>query len=843
VDWDRSDNVQSNEVLEAYYWDQDFVQPSEWQSFMQHFRAPLPTSFRITSGKPSTKILLRQMREHYLPFLSDVIFEGEPIPAPKAMPWYPESMAWQIDVKKNALRKTEQFKKFQHFLVHETEVGNISRQETVSMIPPLFLDVQPHHIVLDMCAAPGSKTAQLIEALHSPLTSSADAYDPCPPGMVIANDSDAKRAHMLVHQSSRLPSPNIVVANCDASRWPAVRVPWMAEGSGHVQERTLKFDRILADVPCSGDGTLRKNRMIWKDWHPHNAAALHPLQLRILLRGLHNLRSGGRLVYSTCSLNPLENEAVVAEALRQFNGSVKLVDQSAAFTELVRRPGLKHWKVCPTKGKQKLGKKKEDKNVEASSDAVKGEGSTEVSENAFDPLTYREKLPTLPYVDTYEELSDELKEKLPRSLWPQGDGQELNLDRCMRVCPHDQNTGGFFVAVLEKDDGTDMEIAEGMALGMVRAMAKKDANKETTSSSDSATAKRTLSPALEEPASKRLKADAVADDAFVSGTVTPLPVGDDAISGGEASAADDKRQEVGTPGGAPYREDPMVYVDRSDAQIQSIVSFFGLSNKFDDRNLLVRNKDALPLRSVYLTSTSVRALITCGGAGRGDHPYGNPLKLRLINCGVRAFARQESGKDPKLKCKWRVTSDAIAVLRPLVEPTKVISGTVEDFSFLTSNHYPKLGDIPQGQFRTAVEALDTGSHLVDIRPGTFGEHKLERVLCVPIWRAPASLNLMLERQEKSALSYRIFGRDLSNPSGDRQFGQTRAQNLAQQQANQKKRGGRGGPDGSNADDTLDEDALQEMENAAAAAAAAPEHTTSQATTSAVQEEGQVLPVE
>ena len=48
-----------------------------------------------------------------------------------------------------------------------TYIGNISRQETVSMIPPLVLDVQPHHKVLDMCAAPGSKTAQLIEAIHA----------------------------------------------------------------------------------------------------------------------------------------------------------------------------------------------------------------------------------------------------------------------------------------------------------------------------------------------------------------------------------------------------------------------------------------------------------------------------------------------------------------------------------------------------------------------------------------------------------------------------------------------------------------------------------------------------
>jgi 16S rRNA C967 or C1407 C5-methylase (RsmB/RsmF family) len=74
---------------------------------------------------------------------------------------YPDGLAWQFAVPKAVLRKNPEFRKFQAFLVYETEVGNVSRQEAVSMIPPLLLDVLPHHRVLDMCAAPGSKARRL----------------------------------------------------------------------------------------------------------------------------------------------------------------------------------------------------------------------------------------------------------------------------------------------------------------------------------------------------------------------------------------------------------------------------------------------------------------------------------------------------------------------------------------------------------------------------------------------------------------------------------------------------------------------------------------------------------
>ena len=94
------------------------------------------------------------------------------------------------------LRKVPELKSLHTFMVAMNEKGNLSRQEAVSMIPPLLLDVKPHHKVLDMCAAPGSKTGQIIEMLHS----SGEAY---PSGMVIANDSDNKRCYTLTHQIKR----------------------------------------------------------------------------------------------------------------------------------------------------------------------------------------------------------------------------------------------------------------------------------------------------------------------------------------------------------------------------------------------------------------------------------------------------------------------------------------------------------------------------------------------------------------------------------------------------------------------------------------------------------------
>lgn len=253
---------------------------------------------------------------------------------PRQLEWYPGHLAWQLDVPKRVVRKSEEFKVFQRFLVGETEIGNISRQEAVSMIPPLLLDIESHHVCLDMCAAPGSKTAQMMEALnhHSTVTT----------GLLIANDSDLKRCHMLVHQTGRMPSVGLGVTNNDASRIPTFKLS-TADG----KTSALSYDRILADVPCTGDGTMRKNLDIWKTWSPGNGSSLHPLQLRILLRAMQLLKPGGRMVYSTCSFNPTENEAVVAAALNtEPKGEFRIVPQGeSVLPGLKRRRGLTQWKI------------------------------------------------------------------------------------------------------------------------------------------------------------------------------------------------------------------------------------------------------------------------------------------------------------------------------------------------------------------------------------------------------------------------------------------------------------------------------------------------------------------
>jgi len=114
--------------------------------------------------------------------------------------------AWQLEMGKRTMRRVPAVRKFREFLMREDRQGNITRQEAVSMIPPQLLEVKPHHYVLDMCAAPGSKTAQLLEALH------AEGPAIVPSGLVIANDADHKRAYMLVHQLKRLGSPAFLVS-------------------------------------------------------------------------------------------------------------------------------------------------------------------------------------------------------------------------------------------------------------------------------------------------------------------------------------------------------------------------------------------------------------------------------------------------------------------------------------------------------------------------------------------------------------------------------------------------------------------------------------------------------
>lgn len=120
---------------------------NKWDDFISALQTGLPTAFRITNFKSEAKALLDIVKGQYF---KDVINskdeDGESI-VPVVLPWYPDNLAWQLKLTRKLIRGSESFFKLHNFLISETESGNISRQEVVSMIPPLCLDIKSHHKV------------------------------------------------------------------------------------------------------------------------------------------------------------------------------------------------------------------------------------------------------------------------------------------------------------------------------------------------------------------------------------------------------------------------------------------------------------------------------------------------------------------------------------------------------------------------------------------------------------------------------------------------------------------------------------------------------------------------
>ncbi|KAK8484227.1 hypothetical protein V6N11_024360 [Hibiscus sabdariffa] len=384
-----------NPSFDEYYKEQGIVSPDEWDSFMEVLRKPLPAAFRINSTSQFCEDIRSQLENDFMKSLQAEAAEGGDLEPIKPLAWYPDNLAWQSNFSRMQIRKNQTLERFHEFLKLETEIGNISRQEAVSMVPPLFLDVHPHHFVLDVCAAPGSKTFQLLEIIYHSAKGGS-----LPEGMVLANDLDVQRCNLLIHQTKRMCTANLIVTNHEGQHFPGCRshknILIGSETTNELEKSItqLLFDRVLCDVPCSGDGTLRKAPDIWRKWNGGMANGLHCLQIQIAMRCLSLLKVGGRMVYSTCSMNPVENEAVVAEILRRC---------------------LKKWKV-------------RDKGVWLASykDARK------LQRNGIVPSMF-------PSGKNYTDLTNKNKSEI---------GENVNSEDAVQL--DDPNTGAFFIAVLHK---------------------------------------------------------------------------------------------------------------------------------------------------------------------------------------------------------------------------------------------------------------------------------------------------------------------------------------------------------------------------------------------------------
>jgi len=169
------------------------------------------------------------------------------------------------------------------------EAGVYYMQEASAMAPVALLDPQPGERICDLCAAPGGKTTQIAGKMAGE-------------GFLLCNEINPKRAKILSRNIERTGVANALVTN--------------EHPQNLAQRYAGYFDRVLVDAPCSGEGMFRKEEAAVTDWSPETVAMCANRQKEILHSAAALIKSGGRLVYSTCTFAPEENEQVIASFLQ-----------------------------------------------------------------------------------------------------------------------------------------------------------------------------------------------------------------------------------------------------------------------------------------------------------------------------------------------------------------------------------------------------------------------------------------------------------------------------------------------------------------------------------------------
>ncbi len=199
------------------------------------------------------------------------------------------------------------------------EAGVYYIQEPSAMAPVPFLEVKPGERVLDLCAAPGGKSTQIAADLQGK-------------GLLVCNEIHPARAKILSENVERMGIRNAIVTNETPERLAEVFAGY--------------FDKILVDAPCSGEGMFRKNEEASIQWSLENVELCGERQDGILDCADRMLRPGGRLVYSTCTFAPTENEGSISRFLeRHQEYSIVASQKPESFA-----PGRAEWCQFPTDG-------------------------------------------------------------------------------------------------------------------------------------------------------------------------------------------------------------------------------------------------------------------------------------------------------------------------------------------------------------------------------------------------------------------------------------------------------------------------------------------------------------
>lgn len=282
-----------------------YRQLTDYEAFMECSMRFLRKAIRVNTIKASVADLQKRLGAEWI--LTPV-------------PWCPEGFWIEHRGKINTdgeLKKRRDIGNLPEHLL-----GYMYVQEAASMIPPMVLDPQPDEVVLDLCAAPGSKTTQIAQYMNNT-------------GALIANDTDVQRLASLGINVQRCGLTNVLVTKMQGQ--------WF-------RRPPIEFDRVLVDAPCSGTGTIRKSYRALQDWSPGLVRRMAAIQKQLISVGFEKLKKGGTMVYSTCTLEPEENEAVVSFLLKKYPDAklekIELkINRSAPFLEFNGEkfhPDVKH---------------------------------------------------------------------------------------------------------------------------------------------------------------------------------------------------------------------------------------------------------------------------------------------------------------------------------------------------------------------------------------------------------------------------------------------------------------------------------------------------------------------
>ena len=199
--------------------------------------------------------------------------------------------------------------------------GLVYLQNVSSQLPALLLDPQPGERILDLCAAPGSKTRQI--------------------ACLVKDDAEIVALEKVRNRFYKLR------ANLGDQGETCV-LPVLGSGTAYWRRAPESFDRVLLDAPCSTEGRFRTHDPeTTRYWRPRKVKEMQAKQRRLLFGAVQALKPGGTLVYSTCTFAPEENEAVLTKALKTFGDALEVVEAGLPGDGPVAeatRPGLDVWK-------------------------------------------------------------------------------------------------------------------------------------------------------------------------------------------------------------------------------------------------------------------------------------------------------------------------------------------------------------------------------------------------------------------------------------------------------------------------------------------------------------------